>query len=158
MLEAVHAVLQSAPAVRPQAEQVSTAESFAANPDRVQKAPPLQAPYVSPYIFVDVALNKAVTQIRNGETGDVVGQFPTEASLRARASAAQQAEAPAPQAAALAREVDSAQAFVQNTAPPPVERGSTNVSSAAATAQQQAAFAAAARAGNSNAGTVTLFA
>jgi hypothetical protein len=157
MLEAVHAVLQSAPAVRPQAEQVSTAESFAANPDRAQKAPPLRAPYVSPYIFVDVALNKAVIQIRNGETGDVVGQFPTEASLRARASAAQQAEAPAPQAAP-AREADSAQAFVQTTAPPPVERGGTNVSSAAATAQQQAAFAAAARAGNSNAGTVTLFA
>lgn len=157
MLEAVHSVLQAAPAVRQQAERVSAADSFAANPDQVQKAPPLQAPYVSPYIFVDPALNKAVIQIRNGETGDVVGQFPTEASMRARASSAAQAEAPAPQAAP-ARESDSAQAFVQNTAPPPVDRGSTNASPAAATAQQQAAFAAAARAGNTNAGTVTLFA
>lgn len=158
MLEAVHSVLQSAPVVRAQAEQVSPAESFAANPDRVQKVP-VQAPYVSPYIFVDVALNKAVIQIRNGETGDVLGQFPTEASMRARASAARQAEAPAPQATP-SHESDSAQAFVQNTAPPPVQtdRGSTNTAPAAATAQQQAAFAAAARAGNTNAGTVTLFA
>ncbi len=158
MLEAVHSVLQSAPVVRAQAEQVSPAESFAANPDRVQKAP-VQAPFVSPYIFVDVALNKAVIQIRNGDTGDVLGQFPTEASLRARASSATPpAQAPAPQQSAPAHESDSAQAFVQNTAPPPVDRGSTNVSGPAATQQQQAAFAAAARAGNTNAGTVTLFA
>lgn len=83
MLEAVNSVLQTAPVARPQVEQQSTADSFAANPERVQKAP--QAPFVSPYIFVDVSNNTAVLQIRNSDTGDVENQFPSEARLQAQA-------------------------------------------------------------------------
>lgn len=156
MLEAVNSVLQTAPLVRAQTEQVSAADSFAANPERVQRALP-QAPYISPYIYLDVAHNKAIIQLRNGETGDVIGQFPSEASLRVRAQEAAlsaAAQTPAPQQSAPQRESESAQAFVRDTAPAP----DTSSSSTAATAQQQAAFAAAARAGNSNAGSVTLFA
>ena len=157
MLEAVNSVLQTAPLVRAQTEQVSAADSFAANPERVQRVLP-QAPYVSPYIYIDVANNRAVLQLRNGETGDVEGQFPSEASLRVRAQeAARNAATPVsvPQQSAPQRGADSAQAFVQSTAPAAPD---TSSSGQAATAQQQAAFAAAARAGNSNAGSVTLFA
>ena len=149
--------MQTAPLVRAQTEQASVAESYAANPERVQRVLP-QAPYVSPYIYIDVAHNRAVLQLRNGETGDVEGQFPSEASLRVRAQEAARstaAPAPAPQQSAPQTEADSARAFVQNTAPPAPD---TSSSGPAATAQQQAAFAAAARAGNSNAGSVTLFA
>ena len=81
MLEAVNSVLQSAPVIRGNAEQVSTAASFAANPDRVQKIP--QAPYISPYIHMDVDLG-AVLQLRDSETGDVVRQIPSEATIEAR--------------------------------------------------------------------------
>ena len=163
MLEAVNSVLQTAPLARAQIEQVSVVDSFAANPERAQRALP-QAPYVSPYIYVDVAHNKAILQLRNGETGDVEGQFPSDATLEARARAASlQSGRIAPPSSSPAHESDSAQAFVQNSAPstPDVVAlapDTTSRSSPAATAQQQAAFAAAARSGNSNAGSVTLFA
>lgn len=158
MLEAVNSVLQTSQLVRAQAEQQSAVDSFAANPDRVQKAP-VQAPYVSPYIVVDINYDKAVIQLRNGDTGDVEDQFPSEATLaaQARRTAAQQvarenalreqlassSSAPAPQA----------EVKVETSAPAPAP-----VQSSAPTQQQQAAFAAAAQAGNSNAGNVSLFA
>lgn len=81
MLEAVNSVLQTAPLVRGSTEQVSTAASYAANPTSVQKVP--QAPYISPYIHLDVDLG-AVLQIRDAETGDVVRQIPSEASIEAK--------------------------------------------------------------------------
>ena len=81
MLEAVNSVLQTAPLVRGNTEQVSSAASFAANPDRIQKVP--QAPYISPYIHMDVDLG-AVLQLRDSETGDVVRQIPSEATIEAR--------------------------------------------------------------------------
>ena len=89
MLEAVNSVLQSAPVIRGNAEQVSTAASFAANPDRVQKIP--QAPYISPYIHMDVDLG-AVLQLRDSETGDVLRQIPSEATIEARQRFQQQIE------------------------------------------------------------------
>jgi hypothetical protein len=81
MLEAVNSVLQTSPLVRGNTEQVSSAASFAANPDRIQKVP--QAPYISPYIHMDVELG-AVLQLRDSETGDVVRQIPSEATIEAR--------------------------------------------------------------------------
>ena len=83
MLEAVNTVLQAAPLTKGYVEQASTAESFAANPDRVQKV--AQAPYVSPYVYVDVNYNKAILQLRDGETGDVVQSFPSDTTLELRA-------------------------------------------------------------------------
>lgn len=158
MIEAVNSVLQTAPFVRASNEQVSTVDSLAANPERVQRAPQApQAPFVSPFIHVDVNLNKAVIQLRNGETGDVEDQFPSNAALEARArqAARQQAQSQQEAIAAPQSQEQSAQAFVQQTSP---DSGRSAESTNAVTAQQQAAFAAAAQSGNSNAGNVTLLA
>ncbi|MBI2234624.1 MAG: flagellar protein FlaG [Micavibrio aeruginosavorus] len=40
-----------------------------------------QAPYISPYVHLDVNFDKAVLQIRDSETGDVVRQIPSEPAL-----------------------------------------------------------------------------
>lgn len=149
MLEAVNSVLQTAPLARANAEQASVVDSFAANPERVQRAAP-QAPYISPYIFLDVNYDKAVIQLRNGDTGDVEDQFPSEAALQAAARQAARRQVTTEQQvaaqAAPSRGADSAQAAVQKA------------QSSSITPQQQAAFQAAASSGNANAGNVTLFA
>ncbi len=156
MIEAVNSVLQNAQVVRASNEQAVAAESFAANPERVQKAPVL-APYVSPYIYMDVNYNRAVLQLRDGDTGDVENQFPSQAALEAaaRRAAVQQVA----REAALQGQLP-AQSATQATAAVAVNVTTSEVSSASRgpSAQQQAAFVAAARAGNSNAGSVTVFA
>ncbi len=81
MIEAVNSVVANASVLRGQAEQASVARA-AANPERVQEV--IQAPYVSPYISMDLNYNKAVLQIRDGDTGDVLKQFPSEAALELR--------------------------------------------------------------------------
>lgn len=81
MIEAVNAVVATAPLARGPAEQQSVTRSFAANPERVQELP--QAPYISPYIFMDVNFDRAILQIRDSDTGDVVRQFPSESQLEA---------------------------------------------------------------------------
>ena len=158
MLEAVTSVLQTSQFVRPSAEQTSTVDSFAANPERVQRAAP-QAPYISPYIAVDVNYDKAVLQIRNSETGDVEGQFPTQAQLeaQARSAARRQVEAQQQNAASAApqTQAQSAQSPQAERPQAPPTGGS---GSQGPTPQQQAAFVAAAQAGNSNASAVSLFA
>lgn len=93
MIEAVNSVVANASALRAQAEQVSVARSFTANPERTQEV--VQAPYVSPYISMDVNYNKAVLQIRDGDTGDVLKQFPSDTALEFRSrQIAQQAAEP----------------------------------------------------------------
>lgn len=89
MIEAVNSVVSNAVLARGSAEQQSVVRSFAANPERVQEV--AQAPYVSPYISMDINYNKAVLQIRDSDTGDVVRQFPTESQMEAyrKAQAAQ---------------------------------------------------------------------
>lgn len=86
MIEAVNSTLLNASLLRGNAEQAGTARSFAANPDRVQEAAVSvpQAPFVSPFIALDVDHNTAVLQIRDSETGDVVTQFPSEQRLEAQ--------------------------------------------------------------------------
>lgn len=154
MIEAVNSVLQTAPFVRASSEQISTVDSFAANPDRVQKAP--IAPYVSPYVHVDVNYNTAVLQLRNGETGDVENQFPSQNQLEAQARASARREVGGERLSQPQKQEQSAQAFVQQTSPGRGE--STSSKENTVSQQQQAAFAAAARAGNANAGNITLFA
>lgn len=164
MLEAVNSVLQTAPLVRGHVEQVGTADSYAANPERVQRAQP-QAPYISPYIYLDVNYDRAVIQLRNGETGDVEDQFPSEASLEAAARQAARRE--------LARTEETAPTVTPRTTtrapdtqdaeapPPPSSSGGTTPAPTpqpSITPQQKAAFQAAAQSGNANAGNVTLFA
>lgn len=80
MLEAVNSVVSNAPLLRAQTGATDVARSFAANPGRIQEIP--QAPFVSPYIHLDVNYDKAVLQIRDGETGDVTRQFPSEQRLQ----------------------------------------------------------------------------
>jgi uncharacterized FlaG/YvyC family protein len=146
MIEAVNSVLQSAPVIRGNAEKTSTSDSFAANPQSVQKV--AQAPYVSPYITVDVHTNTTVLQIRDSATGKVVDQIPSKTNLETQqrdvVTEAQQQQVP------LAQTVT---ADVASPSPAPAPAANT-----AATAQQVAAFANASRAGNVNAGSVTLFA
>lgn len=85
MIEAVNSVISNAPILRGNADQVATTQSFAADAAAVQSVAraPL-APYISPYISMDANFNKAVLQLRDSETGDVVTQFPSEQTLRAR--------------------------------------------------------------------------
>jgi hypothetical protein len=82
MLEAVNSVLSNASYTRAAAVQQSVVNSYAANPARVQQAP-LQAPYISLYIKVDNNFDRAILQIRDNQTGDVVRQIPTESQLEA---------------------------------------------------------------------------
>lgn len=82
MIEAVNSVLSTAPYTKAVVEQQSVATSYAANPDRVQQATS-QAPYISLYIKVDTNFDKAILQIRDSDTGDVVRQIPTESQLEA---------------------------------------------------------------------------
>ncbi|MCF8495999.1 MAG: hypothetical protein K9G62_04945 [Alphaproteobacteria bacterium] len=93
MIEAVNSTVQNVQVIRGQAGQDSAARSYAANPERLQEAANVpRAPYISPAIAVDVYYNTAVLQIRDSETGDVVRQFPTEPSLRARQASQAQEE------------------------------------------------------------------
>ncbi len=82
MIEAVNSVLSNASASRQIVEQQSTARSNAANPTKVQEAA-TTTPYVSPYISLDRSSNRAVLQIRDSDTGDVLRQYPTKTQLRA---------------------------------------------------------------------------
>ncbi|MEM6811225.1 MAG: hypothetical protein AAF549_02035 [Pseudomonadota bacterium] len=91
MIEAVNSVLSNASATRQVVEQQSTARSLAANPTRVQEAP-AKTPYVSPYISFDRNFNRAVLQIRDSDTGDVLRQYPTQTQLRAYQTAQQYSE------------------------------------------------------------------
>lgn len=89
MIEAVNSVVSNASALRGAADQVSAQRALTANPARVQEvaqpSPELpQVPYISPYISIDTNYNKAVLQIRDSDTGDVVRQFPSEESLEVR--------------------------------------------------------------------------
>lgn len=81
MIEAVNSVLSNAPVARGNAEQNSQARSLAANPEKVQEV--AQAPYVSPYIFMDINYDKAILQLRDSDTGDVLRQYPSESQLEA---------------------------------------------------------------------------
>ncbi len=91
MIDAVSAVTLNFSSLRGSAEQVASVRSYAANPEKIQEA--AQAPYISPYIHVDVDFDRAVLQIRDSDTGDVVRQFPSESELESRRRASAQAQA-----------------------------------------------------------------
>ncbi len=160
MIEAVNSALQNASLLRASAEQTSAAESFAANPARVQKVAP-RGPSLS--IFVDVNYDTAVLQYRNVETRDVIDQIPSETLLQARArDEARRAEVdrqatqprteaqPQPQQAQAQPEQSAIPA--PSTPTPSPEASAPAPRTSAATPQQIAAFSSAAQAGNTNAG------
>ena len=164
MIEAVNTVLQNAPVSRASSEQVNAANSFAANPEGAQRNPLPQAPFISPHIHVDLDYDRAVLQLRNGETGDVIDQFPSEATLKAQArqAAVRQETRRVVQEQSLNASADGSNvqpASSNDTAPQQTSAPAPQTTAAVQqTAQQQAAFAAAAQAGNTNAGSVTVFA
>lgn len=85
MIEAVNSVISNAPLIRGNAEQVAASNSFAADAAAVETVARMPlAPYISPYIAVNTDYDKAVLQLRDSETGDVVNQFPSEQTLAAR--------------------------------------------------------------------------
>lgn len=90
MIEAVNSVISNAQVSRGAAENLAATRSVEVNatpaPEPVQ-AP--VAPFISPYISVDLGSNKAVIQIRDSDTGDVVDQFPSEQTLQSRQRAEQ---------------------------------------------------------------------
>lgn len=83
MIEAVNSVLVGAQLLRGTSEQTSQPRVDVQAPAQ-DRIPGPVAPFVSPYIFVDVNFNKAVLQIRDSDTGDVLRQFPSESTLEAR--------------------------------------------------------------------------
>jgi len=87
MVDAISSVVTNAPFVRSNVEQASSARAPQA-PQETLEAPSVPvAPFVSPFIQVDTNFNEAVIQVRNADTGDVVRQFPSESTLRARQQA-----------------------------------------------------------------------
>lgn len=88
MIEGINSSVATASLLRPAVEQEVNARAQSASLEPVQEL--VQAPYVSPYIFVNNTYNKAVLQIRDGDSGDVVRQIPSDTQLRAYSQAARQ--------------------------------------------------------------------
>ncbi len=84
MFEAVNSVISNAPFLRNAAEQVSSARDINASKPSVP-----EAPYISPYVHLDTNYDKAVIQIRDSDTGDVLKQFPSQETLAQRARQAE---------------------------------------------------------------------
>lgn len=94
MIEAVNSVISNAQLARFSADQVATLSSFAADTQAVESvARGPVAPYISPYISVDTRFDTAVLQIRDSDTGDILTQFPSEATLEQRRTQAARSEA-----------------------------------------------------------------
>lgn len=154
MIEAVYSTLQTAQLARGVAEQSSTSESLSANPEGTQRL--AKAPYISPAVDYNYDYNQAVLILRDSDTGDVVEQIPSETRLEAQARTETRAfstERPSVQPAE-----SSAPKKAEGSAPIVVEQQDTKQQTEVANVQQIAAFEAAARSGNTNAGTVSLFA
>lgn len=138
MLEAVNSTLQNAGFIKPVAEQNSASESLAANPQRVQRAAS-SAPYLSPYVFLDSSNEQVVLQIRNGETGDAISQYPSS-TYTAPEVEAQQQQTQESQPSQVALE---AQAEIETESPQPTQQSPTPIQ-----AQQLAAFQSASLSGS----------
>lgn len=93
MIEAVNASISVAPSVRAVAQQITTAESFSANPAQIQKVA-VGTNYSSQYIRL-APDTKPIFVVRDTSTGESIKQYPTESQLRAyqKAQNAQQAAA-----------------------------------------------------------------
>lgn len=95
MIEAVNSALANASILRPQDSGTNASAQNASTPALSSESGVSvpQAPYISPHIEIDLDYNKAVLQVRDSETGDVVRQFPSESRLQElRREAAAQAQ------------------------------------------------------------------
>ncbi len=80
MIEATSTAILAAPFLR-QATLGTNADSVSAE---MQSSGVVSAPFVSPAVSFDTEYNTAVLQIRDSETGEVVGQIPSENRLEDR--------------------------------------------------------------------------
>ena len=111
MLEAVNSVLSNAPATRGVAEQQANARTNVATSTRgAQETVAGRAPFVSPAIAIDRESSRAIIQIRDSDTGDVVRQFPTEGQLKAYRQAQEFSERQRAQADSQVREATGSSA------------------------------------------------
>ncbi|MBL3676768.1 MAG: hypothetical protein JKP92_04525 [Alphaproteobacteria bacterium] len=87
VIEAVNSTIAAAPLLRglPGMAGESPQAAASAQPAQVSGVlPTAKAPFVSPVVYVNLNYNRAVWQIRDGETGDVLGQIPSDARLAAQ--------------------------------------------------------------------------
>ena len=78
MIEAVNSVIANASLSRGSVEQTSNVVR-----PKLEAPESPRAPFVSPRIAVNTDVNRAVLQIRDSETGDILTQFPSESRIRA---------------------------------------------------------------------------
>jgi hypothetical protein len=156
MLEAVNSVLQTAPLARGNIEQASTSRSFAVNPEKVQEIP--KAPFITNYIAVDNDFDTAVIQIRDNDTGEVLGQIPSDAKLQAQLQAQRDAQS----FEEIRSQINSGVSESSTASPQDVSAqnaGDISVSSTAVSTQQLDAFQSAAQAATAgNGANVSVFA
>ncbi len=105
MVETISTVLSNVPVNRAAVDTQSTTRSLTANPEKTQEV--ARTPYVSPYISIDRQSNRAILQIRDSDTGDVVRQFPTEGQLKAYRSAQEFSERQKAQADSQLRQANT---------------------------------------------------
>ena len=94
-VEAVNSVIASSAVARGSVDQISAsraAQVAAPSGDGVS----LETPYRSLNVEIDTNYDRAVLQVRDSQTGDVLNQFPSDTALRAQ-NAAQQSAAPQPE-------------------------------------------------------------
>ena len=168
MVEAVNNILQTAPVSALQAnsnagDRNARADVAAEAIEQAETKQTVQAPFISPAIYVDLNYNTAVLQIRDSDTGDVERTIPSRSALETRQIVEGQIENKRQQAEALARKTtESAEPAVQSQITQEqvqIARQQNQVTSEQVqSARQVAAFQNAARSGDSNAGTFSIFA
>ncbi len=89
MLEAVNAVMANAQIAR---AYVGSKGSAASDVPVSSVASGPQAPYVSLFVHVDNNYDKAVLQVRDSDTGNVIDQYPSEETLMQRQRAVERQE------------------------------------------------------------------
>ncbi len=129
MIEATNAI--NASSVRASAQASAVVRSQPVERESLQRAP--AAPFISPRIRVDVEVDKAILEYRDGETGEVIQQYPSEKQLaafqRAEAADSRQAQAAQIQAPSSGSEVVSIEVSAPEvSAPAPVESGGGDIS------------------------------
>ncbi len=139
MIEAVNSVLSNAPLLRGAIEQIDSSRAPAATAGATRDIEVPKAPFISPFISVDVNYNKAVLQIRDSDTGDVINQFPSQSRLQqiqrdARSSEQREIRAPdQPSSQVQAQEsVSVQQTQTSNVSAPSTSAPSASTSSTSA--------------------------
>ena len=155
MLEAINTMLQGGSVLR-KAEQATSADSLAANPKQVQRV--AQAPFISPY--TTVAAGDMVVQYRDSTTGKVLQQIPSQTNLEAQQQhdIVQEAAQTVPKTSVNAAPAPAATTAGNTDGKSDMTADNMSTGGVPVTNQQQTAFVNASRAGNINAGNITLLA